>query len=562
MSSLFSSKSKPQRSSLSSKKNEEDDLSTGCCGSGSKSTFSKMRKRRPPPINISLGDANIFISAMNPCSDILWSPVSPHIHPPPGCGSRTCGKKKSAMLMSPPLSPCFCCQRFWPTPAGPSHHPQTPTTQCFSIAAELPGSVVRPVESVELDVPSTPIRKPLEHGEARIMGSTPGLMCSPGWDNDSRVFGSDLLEPQNRRSNTKLCSDMDFWALLEALPSLSADDIKEHWHPAMVEQTRRMGNGNLKLENEVRDDAANTREELYTLMDLETIKQHCEEQLNAKETEITELRQLHESRLNVLCTFISKHTGPELAQSTDPELSEALTDILRNQNQQHPDKLLPTPNKDHTKRTQEQSRFRSQSYPQEPQTSLSRMPRTEHGHRNTTFMNNPKTDRNASSRDNNLALTIKLKQYEAATRHLKQDIQEKDTQIAVLNRKVTQLLNMGSPTTITSSSSSSSSSKGTEADAPTVSLRPNYTLGIEKDLPLLPGPPRRSRCSDSNLYLKQAPGNRRKISSTATRMTMAGATRDTRFSLGSSMGTEARPGPNILDVVYRPEVLTGEGFFF
>ncbi|PGG95898.1 hypothetical protein GX51_08077 [Blastomyces parvus] len=524
MSSLFSSKLKTQRSSLTSKENDPSDLPTpNYRGSGSKSTFSKMRKRRPPPINISLGDANVFISGMNPSSqttgsDIPWSPASPPIHPLQGCVNRIHREWESAMAMSPPLSPCYCCQRFWPTPVGPSQPPQTPTTQCFSIAAELPGSVVGPTESVELDVASTPIGnlKPLESGETRIMGSPPDLINSPDWGYFPRVFNSGRPESRNRRRNDKLCSDMDFWELLEVLPTLCVDDIKEFWHPAMIQQVKSIDRGNLKLRDKASVDSAKMQEELYTLGDLETVKQHCEEQLNAKEAEITELRQLHERRLNMLCDFISTRSGPEPAQSTNPAPGNTRTDILINPNQQCPDNPL-SPKQDHSKRTQAQPRFRSGSYPPEPQTNLPHTPQAEHSHRTTTtttFPNDPKTHPNASTQESNLALTMELKHYEAATRNLKQDLQEKDAQIAILNRKVAQLLNMApvpaatsfssstSSSTSSSLSSSSSLSKGVAIPREAATLPP--LPKIEKDLPLLPSPlRRRPRHSDSNMYLKR-----------------------------------------------------------
>ncbi|KLJ07959.1 hypothetical protein EMPG_16562 [Blastomyces silverae] len=553
MSSLFSSKLKTQRSSLTSKENDPSDLPThGYRGSGSKSTFSKMRKRRPPPINISLGDANVFISGMNPSSqttgsEMPWSPASPPIHPPPGCVNQIHREWESAMAMSPPLSPCYCCQRFWPTPVGPSQLPQTPTTQCFSIAAELPGSVVGPPESVELDVASTPIRnlKPLEHGETQTMGgSPPDLLNSPDWGDYSRVFDSDRSEPQNRRRNDKLCADMDFWELLEVLPTLSAGDIKKFWHPAMVQQTKSIDRRNLKPRYEARVDSANMQEELYTLADLETVKQHCEEQLNAKEAEITELRQLHERRLNMLCDFISTHSGPEPIQSTDPAApSNARTDILINPNQQRPDRPL-SPNTEHSKRTQAQSRFRSGSYPPEGPTNLPHTSQTEHNHRTTTtttFPNDPNTNPNASIQESNLALTMKLKHYEATTRNLKQDLQEKDAQIAILDRKVAQLLNMAPVPAATSFSSSSSyssfsassSSSSTSASSSSkvaAVAREVATLPplpkIEKDLPLPPSPPRRRpRHSDSKLYLKR--GTRHKAGDTI--VTITGVTGDSRI---------------------------------
>ncbi|EEQ87891.1 uncharacterized protein BDCG_03011 [Blastomyces dermatitidis ER-3] len=106
---------------------------------------------------------------------------------------------------------------------------------------------------------------------------------------------------------------MNFWDLLEVLPTLSADGIREFWHPAMVQQAERIDRRKLNLSDEARVPSYQSLQpsfqELYTLADLETVKQHCEERLNAKETEITELRQLHECRLNMLWyKDHSKHT--------------------------------------------------------------------------------------------------------------------------------------------------------------------------------------------------------------------------------------------------------------
>ncbi|EQL33123.1 hypothetical protein BDFG_04865 [Blastomyces dermatitidis ATCC 26199] len=110
---------------------------------------------------------------------------------------------------------------------------------------------------------------------------------------------------------------MNFWDLLEVLPTLSADGIREFWHPAMVQQAERIDRRKLNSSDEARVPSYQSLQpsfqELYTLADLETVKQHCEERLNAKETEITELRQLHECRLNML--WYKDHSKHTLAQS-------------------------------------------------------------------------------------------------------------------------------------------------------------------------------------------------------------------------------------------------------
>ncbi|OJD25433.1 hypothetical protein ACJ73_03199 [Blastomyces percursus] len=319
------------------------------------------------------------LSSQTTGPEIPWSPASPPIHPPPECVNQMrrelgIGYGNVSTTITVLLLPALLADTSWTlsTSADPNY-------PIFSNATKLPGSAVGPPESVELDVSSTSIRnlKSLENGECQIIGSPPDLVNSPGWGDYSRVFDSDCSGPQNRRRNDKLCAGMDFWELLEVLPTLSADDIREFWHPAIVQQAKRIDRRRLKLRDEARVDSANVHEyhELYTMAGLETVKQHCEEQLNAKETEISELRQLHEHRLNMLCDFISTRSGPELAQSTDPAPSVSRPDILINTNQQRPHKPF-SPNKEHNKPTQAQSQFRSGSDTSELPTNLPRTPQT------------------------------------------------------------------------------------------------------------------------------------------------------------------------------------------
>ncbi|PGH14001.1 hypothetical protein AJ79_03270 [Helicocarpus griseus UAMH5409] len=515
MSSLFSPKSKTQRASLSSKNTEQNDLSTGYYGFGSRSTFPKIRKKRPPPINISLGNASIFISGVDPksnavYSDIPWSPVSTLTPHPSGCVNPICREKEALMLRSQPFPPCFCCQHSWPARS----QPQTPTAQCFS-AVELPGSTAGTAESVELDVPTTPIRTSFRNSEARVFEPPPDLVQSPGRDDGPRASESNRRKPQTQ-FNSESCWDMDFWELLEVVPRLSADGIKENWHPAMVEQARRVCERSPNLGSEDRDDASELRNEMHALSDLEDLKHQYEELLIAKEKEIVQLRQSNESQFDFLCTFISTLNGSESSFSVNHDINEAITELLAKHHQQRPEEAAFSQEISSTSHPQPQprpqSRFRSVSQPQDPRPRRSSTSHTElrtPNHRNTTRTNRPKNDTeskvNPSRQGPDSTLILELKQYKAATKRLERDIRERDAQIALLNKKIFQLLNMDLAATTTSAL--------------------EYPPRTEKDLQS-PAP---------------APPHRRKRPSTITSMT----TNNTRFSFGEYVGI----GAEALDVV-------------
>ncbi len=114
--------------------------------------------------------------------------------------------------------------------------PQTPTNRCFP-TAELPGSLHDTGESVELDTPSTPARTSFDRNEDRKLESPPDLTPSSVRGITVGKLGGVGLEnqyPKEPSRNGILISSMNFEELMDILPYLSPEEIKEFWQPAMA----------------------------------------------------------------------------------------------------------------------------------------------------------------------------------------------------------------------------------------------------------------------------------------------------------------------------------------
>lgn len=134
-----------------------------------KSTFSKMRKKRPPPINIVC--ENVFMAraaatSNAPCGvDLHWSsPASPRTPHTVGCVNPRCIEWDVAR-MSP-----------WHSHPLNGSNPLTPSRQCFP-PAELPGSLLSPM-SAEMEATSFRRRFSFERGRNESVEEIPDLVPS------------------------------------------------------------------------------------------------------------------------------------------------------------------------------------------------------------------------------------------------------------------------------------------------------------------------------------------------------------------------------------------------
>ncbi|KAK2780805.1 hypothetical protein FQN52_002066 [Onygenales sp. PD_12] len=469
MSSFFSPKSKSQRTSLPSNDPEQAVQSTGYRGFGGRSTFSKMRKKRPPPINISVENGNVFINGPNPdakafCRDPTWlpSPQTPH---GPGYMHPTCREGEMFLVMSPPFS-SFCGGRHSCATPTVTSNCQSPTSQYFP--AELPGSMRGTVESSELDALSTPIRQSYEASDDHGYGTPPDLTYSPYQNacRRQRELEPAPLQPQKHNSRPPPPPDIDFWELLEILPNLSPDEIKMHWRPAMLElapQIKSLEEMRGDVEREGRDEAVAMEEPSRNHEDIERLKTDFAARLDSKEQQLSELHHLHNSHLDLLCTFISNHLPPELAQPTDPDINEINALLANHHRHHHPhhnsEQEQHQPNRDPSTPITARSRSESTTSTNPLQSPLPHPPQAHPPppHRTTHPIRNPNQQHHHH--------------------HLIQSLREKDAQISILNTKVAQLLMMSSPNANPNPSGTALYRASTAAES----------SRIEKDLPS-PGP--------------------------------------------------------------------------
>ncbi|KAK2813092.1 hypothetical protein FQN50_000769 [Emmonsiellopsis sp. PD_5] len=470
MSSFFSPKSKAQRTSLPSNDPEQAVQSTGYRGFGGRSTFSKMRKKRPPPINISVENGNVFINGANPdakapCRDLTWLPSSPQTPHGPGCMHPTCREGEMFLLMSPPFS-SFCGGRHSCATPTVTSNCQSPTSQYFP--AELPGSMMGTVGSSELDALSTPIKQSYETSDDYGYGTPPDLTYSPYQNSTPRQRELEPAPLQPHKHNSIPPPDIDFWELLEILPNLSPDEIKMHWRPAMLELAPQIKSleENRGVEREARDEAVAMEEPSHNQEDLARLESDFAARLDAKEEELSELHHLHNSHLDLLCTFISKHLTPELAQpSDDPEINE-INILLANRHRLHhrrrrrnSEQEQQQPNRDHSTPITARAESTSSNNPfQSPHPPPARQ--TTHPNPNQNPTQHPHYHHHQHQNQQQ--------------RHLIHSLREKDAQISILNTKVAQLLMMSSPNPNPSGTAVYRHSAAVEAR-------------IEKDLPS-PGP--------------------------------------------------------------------------
>lgn len=213
------------------------------------STFSKMRRKRPPPINISVENGNVILTSATPTSRVVYAdsqwpstPQTPHTAGSLGCANPRCVERDSGLLSL--LHPQFSGSTPWLQPASASN-PSTPSQQCFPVA-ELPGSLYAP-QTVELDVPAA-LRRPSFDHISNNLEPLPSLVSSsaPSTGPDQvRDFAFERGQLGGPMHNGRAISDMDFEELMEALPDLSSRQIKLYWSQAMRREALKLKHGQL-----------------------------------------------------------------------------------------------------------------------------------------------------------------------------------------------------------------------------------------------------------------------------------------------------------------------------
>ncbi|PGH27569.1 hypothetical protein AJ80_00811 [Polytolypa hystricis UAMH7299] len=385
----------------------------------------KMRRKRPAPINISVEHGNVIVTT-SPTSgsrviyaDGPLTPYTPTFANPVTCSNPICNDR-SQFHLSPILPPPHNRSYSYDLPAQFSY-PQTPLNRPLSLA-ELPGSVSTFSGTVELDTPTAPTRTSFGNHSDNMLESPPNLVSSSSRGSEPHSW--DQLRLKEPKCNGKLLSNMGFSELLDVLPVLSVEEIKEFWQPAMM-QVSYLANTTepWPLPKECTDAAVNATEEIYTKEDIERVKATYQTRLDAKENELLELKQLHNARVGGLCAFISTQNESILSESNDDPTINVVKGIIteqrdRGDNSFDADKLLLS-------KSQEIEQLKTQV---------------------------DQLEASASQRDQ------KLKHYKREIKLFKQDIKgykqdekqrvwelkEKDAQIAMLNSKVVQLLTIDS----------------------------------------------------------------------------------------------------------------------
>lgn len=191
---------------------------------------------------------------------------------------------------------------------------------------------------------------------------------------------------------------------------------------------------------------------------MERIRAECEVRLNTKGNEISGLLHLHDARMKLLCGFITSRFGLKLYESDDPSL-QAVKDLVTEQEKRvseplHADKL-------HIMQCKQI---------EELQEHIAKL--------EAVTVRGEKKIR-AYKRENK-SLKQELISLKEGENRGKQELSEKDTQIATLNNKVVQLLTM-------------------RPDG----YRRSVQQPIEKDLPS-PGPREWNRTEELNMALQHS----------------------------------------------------------
>ncbi|KAL2013985.1 hypothetical protein VTN00DRAFT_1510 [Thermoascus crustaceus] len=235
---------------------------------------------------------------------------------------------------------------------------------------ELPGSPLLQKSEIELEALQTPTRLSLpgKPDDSTFLDSPPDLTPSLSRDMPRLreiAFGSSSLKPKQPKQDGKRVTCMGFSELIDVLPELSPEEIKEYWLPTMEKEAIKLRQMMDELKfttkdeanfdivdflNEIHSGSASPEEltvstnmiknRLMPLINanIERIKTDYEARLKMKDQEITGLLQFHDSQISTLASFIRKSgSAPRslLEDSRDPLVQDVKEILLQDVSSMH-----------------------------------------------------------------------------------------------------------------------------------------------------------------------------------------------------------------------------------
>ncbi|KAL2001619.1 hypothetical protein VTN02DRAFT_1528 [Thermoascus thermophilus] len=236
---------------------------------------------------------------------------------------------------------------------------------------ELPASPLLQKREIELEVPQTPTRlslpgKPDDSMRLESLDLTRSLSRDMPRLREI-AFGSSSSQSGQPKPDGERVTGLGFSELVDVLPELSPEEIKEHWMPTMAKEAVKLRQTMDELKSTTRDGAhvdivdfldeiqihsssASPEEPAIStnmiqsrLMPLinahiERIKNDYEARLQMKDQEITGLLQFHDSQIGTLAAFIRQSgSAPRslLEDSRDPLVQDVREILLQDVSSTH-----------------------------------------------------------------------------------------------------------------------------------------------------------------------------------------------------------------------------------
>lgn len=253
MSSFFSHKAKNDVCNCNSIQNLQPVEQLGVLDDGTeiKSTFFKMKKRRPPPITICLQSGNVILATAPTVTAIYpdgtpATPSSPHffqcVSPVYNETNTYPGSPTAASHLSAPyenntrqyLYRSSCRQTLTNT-----------NRMDLTALPELPGSPLPQKREIELEAPQTPTRLslPEKPDDFTLLDSPPDLTPNSPRDMPRLreiAFGSSSSKSKQPKQDGERVTGLGFSELVDILPELSPEETKEYWIPTMEKEAVKM----------------------------------------------------------------------------------------------------------------------------------------------------------------------------------------------------------------------------------------------------------------------------------------------------------------------------------
>jgi hypothetical protein len=222
---------------------------------GGKTTWPKLRKQRPPPIDVGI-DGSILVTTLTSTSMVISGRKTP-VTPGTPWTMNAAVTDMMASRTSPPVSSYSVAGQARVYTSMPGT-PSTPEPKFKSEPAELPGSLLLPSQGFpQSEPPVTPARQTFGRsysgGSSSTLSSTPGLStCSTVTVTEMDVLKS--LSPKKREvkpTTSSACttsvpkigkpfSAMTAEELVQCLPQCSPSTICNTWVPAMLRELQKI----------------------------------------------------------------------------------------------------------------------------------------------------------------------------------------------------------------------------------------------------------------------------------------------------------------------------------